>query len=236
MLLSLPARLPPAALLRPGVLLLVAGLHAAALAWLLAGSAPEPVVAPSAPVIEGVLLAPPADEPTPSVPAPLPTPTRAPVPTPAPVLSRPAPAPLPAPSAAAPESLPAPPPLQVAAAAAPATEASAAGMPTAGPPAADATENLPVVPPMERATARDQPRSYPALSVSRQEEGRVVLEVYIRADGTVGEVRLLQSSGYRRLDTDAMQSVRRWRYVPARRGNQPIPYWYRQPVDYQLQR
>jgi protein TonB len=227
---SLPARLPPAALVQPGVLLLVAGLHAGSLAWLLAGGDPEPVVAPSAPVIEGVLLAPPAPQAAQPVPA-SPAPVAAPTPAPVPVVSRPTPAPVPAPTVAAPESLPAPPPFQVAAAAAQpvvaaATEASVA----------DATESLPVVPPMERATARDQPRSYPALSVSRQEEGRVLLEVYIRADGTVGEVRLLQSSGFRRLDADAMQSVKRWRYVPARRGNQPIPYWYRQPVDYQLQR
>ena len=32
----------------------------------------------------------------------------------------------------------------------------------------------------------------------------------------------------------ALEAIRRWRYVPAKRGDEPIPYWYVQPLDFQL--
>jgi protein TonB len=50
----------------------------------------------------------------------------------------------------------------------------------------------------------------------------------------VGETRLRRSSGHPRLDEAALDAVRRWRYVPARRGDEPIPFWYVQPVDFRL--
>ncbi|MBK6757815.1 MAG: energy transducer TonB [Moraxellaceae bacterium] len=40
------------------------------------------------------------------------------------------------------------------------------------------------------------------------EQGRVVLNVYILADGTVGEVKIKQSSGFSRLDDAALQAVK----------------------------
>ncbi|MBS1186073.1 MAG: hypothetical protein H6R04_91 [Burkholderiaceae bacterium] len=75
---------------------------------------------------------------------------------------------------------------------------------------------------------------YPSVSRRMGEQGRVLLSVYILPDGSVGEIRLKQSCGHPRLDESAMTAVRRWRYVPARRGNEPIPYWYVQPISFSL--
>ncbi len=61
-----------------------------------------------------------------------------------------------------------------------------------------------------------------------------MLDVYILVNGSVGETRLRRSSGHPRLDEAALDAVRRWRYVPARRGEEPIPFWYVQPVDFRL--
>lgn len=66
------------------------------------------------------------------------------------------------------------------------------------------------------------------------EEGQVLLDVHIQPDGSVAEVKLKRSSGFPRLDDAAVQAVRRWRYVPARRGNEPIAYWYVQPIKFSL--
>lgn len=62
----------------------------------------------------------------------------------------------------------------------------------------------------------------------------MLFDVYILPDGRVGEIRLKRSSGFTRLDEAALAAVRRWRYVPARRGDEPIPYWYVQPIDFVL--
>jgi protein TonB len=93
-----------------------------------------------------------------------------------------------------------------------------------------------MTPPRSDASALNQPAAYPPLSRRLREEGRVLLDVHILADGSVGEVRLRQSSGYERLDEAALDAVRRWRYVPARRGDEPVATWYVQPVAFSLNR
>jgi len=90
----------------------------------------------------------------------------------------------------------------------------------------------PLAPPRKDASHLGNTLRYPAEAQRRREQGRVILEVHIWTDGSVREVRLKQSSGYRRLDQAALTQVKHWRYVPARRGNEAIPYWYVQPVNF----
>ena len=75
---------------------------------------------------------------------------------------------------------------------------------------------------------------YPAISRRMGEEGLVVLSVYILADGTVGEVSIKKSSGFRRLDESALKTVRRWRYAPAKRHGKPVAIRYTQPIRFSL--
>ena len=65
---------------------------------------------------------------------------------------------------------------------------------------------------------------YPAGSANVGEHGRVRLEIRIDRTGRVSDVRLLYSSGFRRLDDSALAGVRRWRFTPARRGDEPIEW------------
>jgi protein TonB len=60
--------------------------------------------------------------------------------------------------------------------------------------------------------------AYPTLSRRLGEEGRVLLRVLVRADGTPAEVTLHQSSGYARLDQAALEAVRKWRFTVRRGG------------------
>jgi protein TonB len=63
---------------------------------------------------------------------------------------------------------------------------------------------------------------YPGLSRRRNEEGRVVLAVEIRADGTHGSIEIVHSSGHSRLDQAAVQALRRAKFVPAKRNGEPV--------------
>lgn len=95
--------------------------------------------------------------------------------------------------------------------------------------------SVPIIPPRTDAAHLDNPApKYPVVSRRLGEQGRVLLDVYILPDGSVGEIKLKRSSGYARLDEAGLDAVRRWRYVPAHRGNEPIPYWYVQPVTFSL--
>lgn len=51
--------------------------------------------------------------------------------------------------------------------------------------------------------------------------GDVVLEIVVRSDGSVGDVRILQGLGSG-LDGRAVQAVRQWRFAPARRRGTPV--------------
>ena len=93
----------------------------------------------------------------------------------------------------------------------------------------------PVTPPREDAHQLNNPRpAYPALSRRLREQGIVLLEILILPDGTVGEVKVKESSGFKRLDDTAVKAVKQWKYTPAKRGNKPIAYWYLQPLEFSL--
>jgi len=77
---------------------------------------------------------------------------------------------------------------------------------------------------------------YPRASLRRHEEGTVILELLVRADGTVGSVRVKESSGYQRLDNAALKAVRHWHYVPARQSNKAIDFWYQQPLVFSMRK
>lgn len=64
----------------------------------------------------------------------------------------------------------------------------------------------------------------------------MILELLILADGSVGEVRIKQSSGYKRLDLSAVKAVKRWRYIPAKQSDKTIDYLYEQPIVFSLRK
>src|SRR5690606_21392703 len=89
-------------------------------------------------------------------------------------------------------------------------------------PSAEDNDSLgaPVTPPREDAHQLNNPRpAYPALSRRLREQGTVLLEILILPDGTVGEVKIKESSGFKRLDDTAVKAVKQWRYTPARSDN-----------------
>lgn len=104
-------------------------------------------------------------------------------------------------------------------------------------PAQDDNDSLgaPITPPQMDANPLNNPApAYPSLSRRLGEQGIVLLEILILTDGSVGDIRIKESSGHKRLDDTATKAVKRWRYMPARRGDTPIEYWYLQPVEFSL--
>lgn len=75
---------------------------------------------------------------------------------------------------------------------------------------------------------------YPLIARRRGFQGTVVLEVMVKPNGRVGELRVLKSSGYKVLDRAASASVRDWIFIPAIKGNEKIEMWVRVPVCFQL--
>ena len=93
----------------------------------------------------------------------------------------------------------------------------------APPPQPITMEPVIVIPPNFNADYLDNPPPvYPALSRRMSEQGKVVLRVLVNPKGTADKVELKSSSGSRRLDDAAFDTVKRWRFLPARQGDQPV--------------
>ena len=76
--------------------------------------------------------------------------------------------------------------------------------------------------------------AYPSLSRRLGEEGKVVVRVWVSADGRAEKVELVRSSGFGRLDRSALDAVSRWRFVPARQGMQGVAASVLVPVAFVL--
>lgn len=96
-------------------------------------------------------------------------------------------------------------------------------------------EPVPVMPPSFNANYLDNPApAYPALSRRLGEEGRVMLRVFVNEHGAPDRIELRRSSGHLRLDEVALDTVKRWKFVPAKRGDQPVGAWVLVPISFNL--
>jgi protein TonB len=77
--------------------------------------------------------------------------------------------------------------------------------------------------------------TYPASEIRAGHTGTVLISIYVLENGRVGDVRLDQSSGYKRLDESAVREARRWRLKPGMRDGVPVAMWKQLPVTFQLQ-
>jgi protein TonB len=103
-------------------------------------------------------------------------------------------------------------------------------------PVAAAPAPVAVTPPIFNAVYLDNPAPvYPTLSRRMHEEGRVVLRVFVNARGGADDVQIGSSSGHPRLDDSARETVRRWKFVPAKRGSDAVPAWVLVPVSFRLE-
>lgn len=94
---------------------------------------------------------------------------------------------------------------------------------------------LPVIPPRHNAEYLQNPRpAYPAMSRRLGEVGRVILRVRVEADGLPSRVEVRRTSGHPRLDDAAVEAVRKWKFVPARRGDEAIAGDVDVPLDFTL--
>ena len=76
---------------------------------------------------------------------------------------------------------------------------------------------------------------YPTLSRRMSEEGKVLLKVRVSAQGLALDVAVSKSSGFARLDAAAADVVTRWRFVPARRGDEAVDSSVIVPITFALE-
>lgn len=123
----------------------------------------------------------------------------------------------------------APPPVQAAAIAMP----SPAPAPRAAPAAAPTPAPL-VHADVKTAYLQNPKPNYPSLSSRLGEAGTVTLWVAVNAAGTVDDLGVLRTSGFARLDAEALKAVRQWRFTPAKRGGEAVADKVSVPIEFGL--
>ena len=89
--------------------------------------------------------------------------------------------------------------------------------------------------PSSRASYLNNPRPpYPPQSRRAGDTGTVTLRVLVGADGSAKRVTLRRSSGFDDLDQSALDTVRRWRFVPGKRHGVPTDMEYDVPINFTL--
>lgn len=158
---------------------------------------------------------PPPAPPQPQRLAPAPTPliTAAPTPTPAPAtFVAPPPEPAPQPSVNAAPAPPAPP----------------APMPVA------LAQVIKQVAPSAVRYVKEPTLNFPLLSRRAKESGTVVLRITVDAGGRLKEAWVHKSSGFERLDQQALQDMRSARFAPQMEDGKPVEWQTLAPLAYDL--
>jgi len=87
-----------------------------------------------------------------------------------------------------------------------------------------------------RADYLNNPRPpYPMVARRMGYHGKVILNVEVLAEGKAGQVLLYQSCGHEILDNAALQTVKGWRFTPARHFGQPVTQWFLVPIKFSLE-
>lgn len=98
------------------------------------------------------------------------------------------------------------------------------------------TSAEPLVAPSFNASNLHNPApGYPIVARRNGEQGTVTIKVLVARDGAPANVSVDKTSGYARLDNAALETVRSWRFAPARQGAQPVEAWVLVPIVFRLE-
>lgn len=75
---------------------------------------------------------------------------------------------------------------------------------------------------------------YSRLSRRASEQGKVLLRVLVNEQGLPASVEISKGSGFDRLDESALEAVKKWRFVPAKRNNIAISAYVTVPIQFSL--
>jgi len=78
------------------------------------------------------------------------------------------------------------------------------------------------------------PPAYPLSARRRGIEGTALIHAEVSPEGLCLRAELKKSSGAEALDQAALDAVRKWRFVPAKRGSQAVAAWVEVPITFKL--
>ena len=113
----------------------------------------------------------------------------------------------------------------------------AVAAPAPSPPAPVQPASEPVIEPPRYSAAylSNPPPAYPLAARRRGIEGTVLVRAEISAGGECQRAELKKTSGHEMLDQAALEAVKKWHFVPAKRGSQAVAAWVEVPITFKLE-
>ncbi len=75
---------------------------------------------------------------------------------------------------------------------------------------------------------------YPELAKRRGEEGQVLLQVTVGENGLAKEIKIAKSSSFKMLDLAAVEAIKKWQFVPAKKFGQAVTSSIIIPITFKL--
>lgn len=75
---------------------------------------------------------------------------------------------------------------------------------------------------------------YPDGAAAAGESGRATVKICITARGTIDSVQIIESTGFERLDNDALDVASQYRFRPAKRNGKAIPVCLPYSINYKI--
>lgn len=92
----------------------------------------------------------------------------------------------------------------------------------------------PTMMPPQILSDKGKPPVYPAIAKRKEQQGRVVVRVWIDDEGVPRDASVRESSGHTALDQSAVDAVSSWSYLPARRSGIAEGMWFNVPINFKL--
>ena len=78
--------------------------------------------------------------------------------------------------------------------------------------------------------------TYPPLSRRLEEQGTVILSVYVGVNGIAEKIEVNTGSGHERLDAAAFSAVKKWKFLAAKKGGEFTASWVSVPIRFVLEK
>ena len=75
---------------------------------------------------------------------------------------------------------------------------------------------------------------YPKVARDRGIEGKILLEVVVKEDGSALNVKLISSSGSSLLDESALEAVKNWQFIPAKKYGKFVQAKVIVPIEFKI--
>ena len=81
-------------------------------------------------------------------------------------------------------------------------------------------------------SAKNPHPTYPLIARKKGWEGRVLIQAEIDRKGNVSKIRVLESSGFKILDNASLETLKKWKFTPAKIGNKFVDDTVNIPVKF----